>query len=170
MMKGTSTTGRSYSRKTRAQRSSDLKPFNLLWNSHGIVSRGRFKLKPWRWQVNRFLLMATSVHCGDWHLGWGFGGYNKLGKLTAEQDGVFLWKGHSQGRHGQTWNKGAFARFRMVDGRISIIEQKGSMPIFQEILNSLRDLEAKMQQEQAKAFRRAKKTGSRPVGVQITLF
>ena len=104
--------------------------------------------------------MNTSVNCGDWHLGWGYGGYNKIGKLRAEGDGIFLWKGYSQGRHGRTWNKGAFARFRMVDGRISILEQKGSMPIFQEVLNSLKELEAKIQQAEAKAFRRDKKTGT----------
>ena len=114
--------------------------------------------------------MATSVNCGDWHLGWGYGGYNKIGKLSLQDDGSFLWKGYSQGRHGGTWNKGAFARFSVLDGRIQILEQKGSIPIYQELLNGLRELEAKVNQEKAKAYRKAKKSGSTPVGLQTRLF
>ena len=25
-----------------------------------------------------------TTGCGDWHLGWGFGGHDKLGKLTLK--------------------------------------------------------------------------------------
>lgn len=42
----------------------------------------------------------TSVECGDWHLGWGLGGHNKIGELRVEGD-VFTWQGRCQGRHGQ---------------------------------------------------------------------
>lgn len=44
----------------------------------------------------------TTVQCGDWHLGWGFGGNNNIGKLTLEGD-TFTYKGERQGRHGQNY-------------------------------------------------------------------
>ena len=47
---------------------------------------------------------TNEVDCGDWWLGWGYGGNNKIGKLSLE-DGVFTWKGHCQGRHGQVGSK-----------------------------------------------------------------
>jgi hypothetical protein len=44
-----------------------------------------------------------SVPCSDWMLSWGLG-TNHLGKLSLK-DGLFTWKGHCQGRHGQILQK-----------------------------------------------------------------
>lgn len=82
----------------------------------------------------------TKVSCGDWHKGWGFGGNDKIGKLEIiiQPDCPinFLWKGHSQGRHGQTWNKGARVRFMVIDDSLKLTEQKGSYPDYDQVLES----------------------------------
>jgi len=55
-------------------------------------------------------IRKKSVACGDWHHSWGLG-TNKIGKLSLTEAGeevsTYKWKGHSQGRHGSVWNKGA---------------------------------------------------------------
>jgi len=89
---------------------------------------------------------AKRVPCSDWHLGWGLGGMNKLGNLTKDDKDVYVWTGHSQGRHGQTWNKGAKLVFTYNNGEakgfhlIDIISQKGFHPIVSELINSINEL------------------------------
>ena len=85
--------------------------------------------------------------CGDWHLGWGFGGHNKVGKLrmidTPNKDGVatFEWKGRSQGRHGQKYNFGAFIRFTSNGTDIHAGDTiKGSAPVSGELLKGVNEL------------------------------
>ena len=42
------------------------------------------------------------IQCGDWHLGWGLGGHDKVGKLRYDRETkMFTWNGRCQGRHGQ---------------------------------------------------------------------
>ena len=82
-----------------------------------------------------------SVSCGDWHLGWGFGGNDKIGKLSVNEDGVYTWKGSSQGRHGQKWNKGAYITFKLNDkDGVKVIESNGSHPRWTEIMKSVNEL------------------------------
>ena len=87
---------------------------------------------------------VTSVNCGDWHKGWGFGGHDKLGKLHIEivEDCPvnFIWRGKSQGRHGRTWNHGAMVRFMLTFRGLRITEQKGGYPDHDEILKAANTL------------------------------
>ena len=78
-----------------------------------------------------------SCNCSDWQLGWGFGGNDKLGKLTLDPlTNEFIWKGYSEGRHGGIWNKGAFLRFTVLDNVITVIASEGSYPVQSELLKS----------------------------------
>jgi len=86
------------------------------------------------------------TNCGDWHLGWGFGGSDKIGKLrmTAPPDdngfAEFEWKGRSQGRHGGGWNFGAFLRFKSDGNSLKSGKSNGSSPVHSELLKSAREL------------------------------
>ena len=82
-------------------------------------------------------MKTYKTSCGDWHLGWGFGGHNKLGNLTLNDDETFTWRGHSQGRHGQKSNLGAYLHFKLVNSNIEVIDSKGYSPIKKEILNAV---------------------------------
>lgn len=87
--------------------------------------------------------MATkrlSTSCGDWHLGWGLSGNDKIGKLSTEDKETFTWKGWSQGRHGQKWNKGAEVVFTLDGDNLDIISQKGSIPRRTELLKGVKTL------------------------------
>lgn len=84
-----------------------------------------------------------TVNCGDWHLGWGFGGHDKVGKLSTENCKTFTWKGNSQGRHGNVWNRGAKAKLELVDGDVVVLEQQGSIPVRKELLKGIEELKAK---------------------------
>lgn len=78
-----------------------------------------------------------STQCGDWHLGWGFGGHDKIGKLTLDPMlDSFHWKGYSQGRHGNKWNSGARATFTYKDGEIEYLNSKGSIPVTSELIKA----------------------------------
>jgi len=83
----------------------------------------------------------NSVGCGDWHLGWGFGGHNHIGKLKKE-DGKFIWRGHQQGRHGQIYNRPANIVFTFDGVEISIIEndKNRSLPERDEVLKAIETL------------------------------
>lgn len=84
-----------------------------------------------------------NTGCGDWYRSWGLG-TNKIGKLYAtETPGTYLWKGHSQGRHGQVWNKRSQILFSVANGEITILERKGGagLPDHRDVLESVRILE-----------------------------
>lgn len=89
--------------------------------------------------------MKRTINCGDWHLGWGFGGSDKIGRLSSEDGINFTWKGYSQGRHGQTWNKGAKCTFTLgKNNKFDSFETvKGSCPRLTELLKSALELKAK---------------------------
>lgn len=90
-------------------------------------------------------MKTVSVGCGDWHLGWGFAGDDKIGKLSTQDGVTFTWKGHSQGRHGQKWNAGAKLVFTSDGEQITeIISQKGSHPRVSELLKSVNELSNKL--------------------------
>ena len=84
--------------------------------------------------------IKNKVNCGDWHLGWGFGGNDKIGNLAIIDKDTFLWKGRSQGRHGQKWNSGAWAKFERKENRLEVTEQKGSYPKYSELIKSANEL------------------------------
>ena len=73
---------------------------------------------------------TKSISCGDWHLGWGYGGNDKIGRLSSDDGVNFTWKGSSQGRHGQKWNTGAKCTFKLgPNDKIEIYNTiKGSAP------------------------------------------
>ena len=82
-----------------------------------------------------------TVQCGDWHLGWGYGGHDKIGKLTLDPvNNSFIWKGSSQGRHGQKWNKGAYIVFTYNDGKITIVNSSGSHPVHSELIKGCEEI------------------------------
>lgn len=86
-------------------------------------------------------MKTYSTHCSDWQLGWGYGGNNKLGRLTLNEDNTYTWRGHSQGRHGRKWNKGAFLHFRLTKLEIEVIDSNGQSPIKSEILDAVSRVE-----------------------------
>lgn len=78
--------------------------------------------------------------CGDWHLGWGFGPHNHIGKLIkTDVPTEYIWKGHQQGRHGQIWNRPTSIRIRVNDKNIEIIDnpKNRSLPDYGEILKAI---------------------------------
>ena len=89
--------------------------------------------------------MRKSTNCGDWHLGWGYGGSDKIGKLSTEDGVSFEWKGYSQGRHGQKWNSGASVKFHYnEDGEIVEDERNGNIPRWSEIDKAAKELKLKI--------------------------
>jgi len=88
--------------------------------------------------------MKKAVNCGDWGYGWGYGGNDKIGKLSQNEDNTFMWRGYSQGRHGQKWNMGAYFHFKMVEGEpdfgIEEIERKGGIPQLRALKQGVKDL------------------------------
>ena len=105
-----------------------------------------------------------TINCGDWHLGWGFGGNDKIGKLSTDDDKVFIWRGRSQGRHGQKWNRNASCSFNLKDGKVNIIESKGSLPRNTELVKSALALIAMIPKK-----KRVKKTQVRSINNQLNL-
>ena len=85
-----------------------------------------------------------KVSCGDWHLGWGFGSDNKIGNLSIEivKDCPinFVWRGSSQGRHGQKFNAGASERFILFPDKIKVVPIKGNAPRWSEIRKAINTL------------------------------
>ena len=80
---------------------------------------------------------VKKVECGDWYLGWGFGGHNKLGKLeTTEEPDIYIWKGHAQGRHGQILHKRTTTVFSYIDGEIKIISGH-LLPQYSEVIKAI---------------------------------
>lgn len=76
-----------------------------------------------------------KVNCGDWHLGWGLGSYNHIGKLELNPlTNSFTWRGYSQGRHGSIWNREAYINFTVLDDVITKTGSKGSYPCDSELL------------------------------------
>lgn len=87
-------------------------------------------------------MKKISVSCGDWHLGWGLGGKNKVGKLSTEDLKTFTWDGYSQGRHGQKSNSGAQFVFTLDKGSIVEVSRKGLIPLTSELLKSVESLKS----------------------------
>ena len=87
-------------------------------------------------------MKRISISCGDWHLGWGLGGKNKLGKLSTEDFNTFTWDGYSQGRHGNKSNLGAQFAFTLDGERIVEVSRKGSIPWLSEIYKAVEGLKA----------------------------
>ena len=87
---------------------------------------------------------SFRVNCGDWHLGWGLSGNDKIGNLSRLRDGSYLWEGYSQGRHGQKWNRGAKLTFKVIDDNIEVISSVGNSPRVTEVLKSVEELERKL--------------------------
>jgi len=88
--------------------------------------------------------IKLTENCNDWHLGWGYGGHDKIGKLTIATNekkikiNEFRWVGYSQGRHGQRWNKGANVIFSLIDNNtdIKVISSKGNYPEISELIKT----------------------------------
>jgi hypothetical protein len=93
---------------------------------------------------------TLKTACSDWMLGWGYGGYNKLGQLTLISDDVengdglftFQWKGHAQGRHGQIWTKVGRVSITSDGKTFTVVEtdNKCSLPVDREVLDSVNTL------------------------------
>lgn len=86
----------------------------------------------------------TTVQCSDWHRSWGFG-TNHIGKLTKNEDGTYLWKGHQQGRWGAVWNRGMAVLFRLVgDDQIEVInpsmgrKKNGTLPTHTDVIAAIK--------------------------------
>jgi hypothetical protein len=102
-----------------------------------------------------------TTGCGNWMEGWGFGDCNKIGKLTMLSDVDFIWKGHSQGRHGQKWNSGATVEFSLIGGKIEVKNSKGGYPPVKNLLEAVEVLKRmkieEIKKEQRKIQRQNKK-------------
>jgi hypothetical protein len=85
-----------------------------------------------------------SISCGDWHLGWGYGGNDKVGKLSTEDGETFRWEGRSQGRHGGKWNLGANCTFTIDENGLNVTQQEGSIPRSSELYNGANRLIEKL--------------------------
>ena len=87
----------------------------------------------------------NKIGCSDWHLGWGIG-YTLLGKLEiAIVDGApinFIWRGSSQGRHGQKHWSGGMCRYMVLDDQILITDSKHTSrgPERKEVLKAMNAL------------------------------
>lgn len=79
---------------------------------------------------------VNSVPCSDWQLGWGYGGYTYIGRLSKIGDNQFFWKGSSHGRHGQIWDNSIKTTFEFVDNEIKILEGK-ILPCISEIMKAI---------------------------------
>ena len=75
--------------------------------------------------------MAISTGCGDWMRGWGYGGYNKIGRLTKTGRNTYQWKGKAQGRHNNTLRSTWTTTFTLVDGKIT--EPTDSLPSYADV-------------------------------------
>ena len=80
-----------------------------------------------------------SVHCSDWGRGWGYGGNDKIGKLSLNEDGSYTWTGHSQGRHGRKWGYCSTTFIVSEDGSINRTAG-GSLPDFRDVREAIRVL------------------------------
>jgi hypothetical protein len=80
-----------------------------------------------------------SIGCGDWHLGWGFAGDDKIGKLFLNDDGTYTWKGHRQGRHGQII-KSKYSRTFNWDGEKPIGDDISHLPAYSEVQKAIETL------------------------------
>ncbi len=84
-----------------------------------------------------------KVGCGDWHRSWGLG-TNHIGKLAVLDNGYFLWFGHCQGRHGQTWGKGQQVLFSLDEatGGFTVIDRvkDGTLPDVRDVRNAVTQL------------------------------
>lgn len=114
--------------------------------------------------------MSNKMNCGDWHLGWGYGGHDKVGRLTDNGDGTFTWKGRSQGRHGSKWNYGAFVTFKLLDGEIEVIDSKGGYPVTKELVTCAEELTSKASRTSTSRPRKVKSPPPADAGKQSSLF
>lgn len=88
-------------------------------------------------------MKPLKTNCGDWHLGWGLGGNDKIGKLSLDVETMkFTWEGYSQGRHGQKWNKGANCVFVLCQegADLELTSVNGTIPRKEELLRSAKEL------------------------------
>ena len=95
----------------------------------------------------------TRVSCGNWHIGWGYGNNNKIGKLS-KKDGIYTWKGRSQGRHGQKYNHGAWVSFTVSEDSLKVIDSKGGYPDNKTLIDGVVALEQELKKAALKVQRR----------------
>jgi hypothetical protein len=92
-------------------------------------------------KLNTTAKKTNTTSCGDWHLGWGYIN-NKLGDLSLDE-GVFTWKGHCQGRHGQKGSTYSTS-FKLTEWYnedphnsehdwIEYVEKNGGLPAWSEL-------------------------------------
>lgn len=81
-----------------------------------------------------------TTGCGDWGDSWGMS-TNTIGKLRTSDFITFEWKGWSQGRHGQKWNRGAYFVFTLnEDGFAVEIEKLHTRPNAKAITTAIAEL------------------------------
>jgi len=88
--------------------------------------------------------MKVSVNCGDWGQSWGLS-TNAVGKLSTEDQKEYTWKGHSQGRHGNKWNKGSEFIFKLNNGVVEEVSSKGTRPNNKALHDGIFDLTTKIE-------------------------
>mgnify|MGYP001235079926 CR=1 FL=1 len=82
------------------------------------------------------------VSCGDWMDTWGLG-TNKIGKLSkGDLLDRYVWKGLSQGRHGQVYRKTYTVVFTYNSETGEIItDGNGSLPTGKHVVNAINQLQ-----------------------------
>jgi hypothetical protein len=84
---------------------------------------------------------SNSVQCGDWYRTWGMG-TSLIGKLKkGELEGTYIWRGHSQGRHGQIHCKPYNITFK-VTGENEYLREDGDgrLPDSRDVFKAIEQL------------------------------
>lgn len=86
-------------------------------------------------------MKTKSVPCSDWMDTWGFG-TNKIGKLSkGVEPNQYIWKGLSQGRHGQIYRTTYTVVFTYnPDTGEFITDGNGSLPTGKHVVNAINEL------------------------------
>lgn len=77
--------------------------------------------------------------CGDWHLGWGFGGSDHVGELSTIDKINFVWTGKRQGRHGQKIRGTYKVHFTLDEFRTRTVKEHG-LPDRNEVAKAIQAL------------------------------
>ena len=85
-------------------------------------------------------MKEIKTACCDWHLSWGYGGHNKVGKLFTSDFNTFRWEGKAVGRHGQVYQAKIETTFTLDENNDIVIINGDGLPVIKEILNAIETL------------------------------
>lgn len=86
---------------------------------------------------------TKKVPCSDWHRDWGYGGHTKLGvlyKYNGVHPDEYVWKGHSQGRHGQRYTTTKVYLLRATQAGVAGVWDGNMNEVSVNVLPDFRDI------------------------------